>query len=215
MKTAIVTDSNSGITQAEAKDLGVYVLPMPFMIDGETYEEDINLTHEQFYARLDEGADISTSQPSPDSVMKVWESALKEYDEIVHPHVEQLERLLPDSDDAGGGLRREGVRGEQPAHIRDPAPVRSRRGGACCCRSFGSADKGGAGAHKDGLQHLRHRGHAEILKEGRQDHPGGSGARHALKDQAGAADPGGKARLLLQGAHYEAGKEHHALRGGA
>ena len=84
MKTAIVTDSNSGITQAEAKDLGVYVLPMPFMIDGETYEEDINLTHEQFYARLDEGADISTSQPSPDSVMKVWESALKEYDEIVH-----------------------------------------------------------------------------------------------------------------------------------
>ena len=84
MKTAIVTDSNSGITQAEAKDLGVYVLPMPFMIDGETYEEDINLTHEQFYARLDEGADISTSQPSPDSVMKLWESALKEYDEIVH-----------------------------------------------------------------------------------------------------------------------------------
>ena len=84
MRIAVITDSNSGITQAEARELGLYVVPMPFMINGETFEEDINLTQEQFYARLEEGAEISTSQPSPDTVMTLWEKLLKEYDEIVH-----------------------------------------------------------------------------------------------------------------------------------
>lgn len=83
-KIAIVTDSNSGITQAGGKELGVFVLPMPFMIDGETYFEDINLSQEQFYEMLTSGADISTSQPSPESVTSFWDNILKEYDEIVH-----------------------------------------------------------------------------------------------------------------------------------
>lgn len=83
-KIAIVTDSNSGITQAQAKELGVYVLPMPFMIDEKTYFEDINLTQEQFYELLKNDANISTSQPSPDAVMSLWEDLLKDYDEIVH-----------------------------------------------------------------------------------------------------------------------------------
>ena len=81
---AIVTDSNSGITQSASKELGIYVLPMPFMINEETYYEDINLTQEQFYEKLSSGADICTSQPSPESVMKLWDGLLKEYDEIVH-----------------------------------------------------------------------------------------------------------------------------------
>ena len=84
MRVAIVTDSNSGITQSEAKELGIYVLPMPFMIDGEVFEEDINLTQEQFYEKLVDGADISTSQPSPEAVMNLWDAVLKEYDEVVH-----------------------------------------------------------------------------------------------------------------------------------
>lgn len=83
-KIAIVTDSNSGITQQQAKDMGVYVLPMPFMIDGETYFEDVNLTVSEFFKKLEEGADISTSQPTPDSVMGLWDELLKEYDSIVH-----------------------------------------------------------------------------------------------------------------------------------
>ncbi len=83
-KVAIVTDSNSGITQEMAKKLGVYVLPMPFMIDGNDYYEDINLTQEQFYEMLLNDCVISTSQPSPDDVMKLWDKLLKEYDEIVH-----------------------------------------------------------------------------------------------------------------------------------
>lgn len=83
-KIAIVTDSNSGITQAQAKELGVHVLPMPFMINDETYFEDITLTQEEFYEKLEEGANISTSQPSPEAVMDLWDRLLEEYDEVVH-----------------------------------------------------------------------------------------------------------------------------------
>lgn len=83
-KIAIVTDSNSGITQAEAKELGIFVLPMPFFIDGEQYLEDINLTQEEFYKRLSEDAQISTSQPSPGAVLDLWKQVLEEYDEIIH-----------------------------------------------------------------------------------------------------------------------------------
>ena len=84
MKVAVVTDSNSGITQSKAKELGISVIPMPFMINEETFEEDINLTQEQFYEKLVEGAEISTSQPSPETVMNLWNELLKTYDEIVH-----------------------------------------------------------------------------------------------------------------------------------
>lgn len=81
---AIVTDSNSGITQAQAKELGVFVLPMPFMINEQTYFEDIDLTQEEFYQKLEGGANIGTSQPSPEAVMNLWNELLKDYDEIVH-----------------------------------------------------------------------------------------------------------------------------------
>ena len=84
MKVGIVTDSNSGITQAEGKTLGIHILPMPFMINEETFFEDISLTQEQFYERLTSGAEIRTSQPSPESVMDFWNELLKEYDELVH-----------------------------------------------------------------------------------------------------------------------------------
>jgi DegV family protein with EDD domain len=83
-KIAIVTDSNSGITQSQAKELGIYVLPMPFMINEETFYEDITLSQEAFYEKLSEGAHVITSQPTPDSVMKLWDELLEEYDEIVH-----------------------------------------------------------------------------------------------------------------------------------
>lgn len=81
---AVVTDSNSGITQKQAQEMGLYVLPMPFMINNETYFEDITLSQAEFYERLASGADVVTSQPSPDSVMKLWDELLQTYDEIVH-----------------------------------------------------------------------------------------------------------------------------------
>ncbi len=83
-KIAVVTDSNSGITQSQAKECGLYVLPMPFMINEEPFYEDITLTQEQFYRRLSENADVITSQPSPEDVIKLWDELLASYDEIVH-----------------------------------------------------------------------------------------------------------------------------------
>lgn len=83
-KIAVVTDSNSGITQTQAKELGISVIPTPFFVNGELYLEDITLTREEFYEKLEEDAEISTSQPAPGDLIDTWESLLKEYDEIVH-----------------------------------------------------------------------------------------------------------------------------------
>ena len=84
MRIGIVTDSNSGITQAQAARMGVFVLPMPFTIDGQDYFEDISLTQQEFYEKLREGSDIATSQPSPEAVMNLWDQVLGEYDQVVH-----------------------------------------------------------------------------------------------------------------------------------
>ena len=83
-RIAIVTDSNSGITQAQAAEYGITVLPMPFYINEELYFEEINLTQEEFYTKLEEGAEISTSQPAAGDVLELWDSLLKEYEEIVY-----------------------------------------------------------------------------------------------------------------------------------
>ena len=83
-KIAIVTDSNSGITQDQGRELGVYVLPMPFYINDVMYLEGITLTQEEFYRRLQQDEPISTSQPSPAEVCGLWDNLLKEYDEVVH-----------------------------------------------------------------------------------------------------------------------------------
>ena len=79
-----MTDSNSGITQKEARELGIRVVPMPFYIDGQLFYEDITLTQKEVYEKLSGDADISTSQPSPADVMEIWEELLDEYDEVVH-----------------------------------------------------------------------------------------------------------------------------------
>ncbi len=84
-KVCIITDSNSGITQSESKELGIVVIPMPFYINEVQHFEDIDMTQEQFYeALMDEKTEVSTSQPSPDTIMQTWRENLKEYDEIVH-----------------------------------------------------------------------------------------------------------------------------------
>lgn len=84
MKTAIITDSNSGITQSEAKKLGIYVVPMPVLIDGELYFEDLTLSQEQFYEKLKSDANVSTSQPNPLDVGEIWAEALKDNDSVIY-----------------------------------------------------------------------------------------------------------------------------------
>lgn len=83
-KIAIITDSNSGILQSEAKELGIFVLPMPFFIDEKLHREEIDLSQEAFYQILSEDGDVSTSQPSPADITDLWDEVLKSYDEIVH-----------------------------------------------------------------------------------------------------------------------------------
>lgn len=83
-KVIIMTDSNSGITQAQAKEMGVVVLPMPFYINEEMFYEDIDLFQEQFYEKLQAGGDIKTSMPLVGDVTDKWDELLKEYDEVVY-----------------------------------------------------------------------------------------------------------------------------------
>lgn len=80
----IVTDSHSGITQQQAEEMGIYVLPMPFYIDDICYYEDVTLSRQEFFNKLDSGAKISTSQPSPVELMKLWDKALKDYEQLIY-----------------------------------------------------------------------------------------------------------------------------------
>ncbi|MDO5477135.1 MAG: DegV family protein [Eubacteriales bacterium] len=83
-KVAVMTDSNSGITQLEGKEMGIGVVPMPFTIDDKTYYEDINLTREEFFQMMADGKDIVTSQPAPGNLMDMWDKALEKNDQIVY-----------------------------------------------------------------------------------------------------------------------------------
>ena len=83
-KIAVVTDSNSGITQSQGQELGIFIVPMPFTINNEDFFEDINLSQEQFYDKLAEDSGVSTSQPSPDSLMTLWDKVLEEYDQLIY-----------------------------------------------------------------------------------------------------------------------------------
>ena len=102
MKVAVVTDSNSGITQAQAKEMGVYVLPMPFMIDGTEYLEDINLTQKEFYEHLSGGSRCEHIPAVPGDDLK---SLGKTFGGIrcscAHSDVQRAFELLPDGKDAG------------------------------------------------------------------------------------------------------------------
>lgn len=84
MKVAVVTDSNTGVSPKDAEKEGIYSIPMPFMIQGESFEEEIDLTQEEFYKKLESGDEIATSQPSPERVLELWGKLLQEYDQIVH-----------------------------------------------------------------------------------------------------------------------------------
>lgn len=84
-RVKIITDSNSGITQRQGEEMGIEVVPMPFFINETQYLEDITMTQEDFYRALaDDRAEVSTSQPSPETIMEIWTQGLEEYDEIVH-----------------------------------------------------------------------------------------------------------------------------------
>ena len=83
-KVKIVTDSNSGILQSEAEDLGIYVIPMPFTVNNEEYLEEISMSQDEFYKHLEADADVKTSQPSQYYLENLWNDLLKDYDELLY-----------------------------------------------------------------------------------------------------------------------------------
>ena len=83
-KIAVITDSNAHFTNEEAESLGISIVPMPFMIGEETYFEGITLSREEFYKKMEAGANIVTSQPSPSDVLNIWDKALETHDEVVY-----------------------------------------------------------------------------------------------------------------------------------
>ena len=83
-KIGVITDSHSGITQEQAKKLGIMVLPMPFYFDNECYYEDVDLSREEFFQKLSSSSEVATSQPSPADVMELWDKGLKDYGQIVY-----------------------------------------------------------------------------------------------------------------------------------
>ena len=101
MKPAIVTDSNSGITQAQARELGIFVLPMPVIIDGTVYYEDVDLTAHQFFQALDRRQTVTTSQPAPDDVTSLWD---RPRPAGLYPHVQRSVLFLCRSRRPGGRL---------------------------------------------------------------------------------------------------------------
>lgn len=80
----VVTDSHSSITQEEAKKLGIYVLPMPFYVDETCYFEDVDISRDEFFEKMKAGSKVSTSQPGPEDVMKIWDQALRQYEQILY-----------------------------------------------------------------------------------------------------------------------------------
>ena len=84
MKTAIITDTNSGINKKEADEMGIFLLPMPVIVKDKTYLEGIDISLGEMYEMMEDGIETSTSQPSPGSLMEMWDDILEEYDEVVH-----------------------------------------------------------------------------------------------------------------------------------
>lgn len=83
-KVAVITDTNSSMTNEEAEQLGIFLLPMPFIVNGQQYLDGVDCTYEHFFEMLAEGADVSTSQPAPDALTSLWDKILEDYDEIIH-----------------------------------------------------------------------------------------------------------------------------------
>ena len=196
-RVAIVTDSNSGITQETACEMGIRVLPMPFTIDGKEYFEGISLTQKEFYERLAQDADIATSQPSPESVMDLWKELLMEYDEVVHIPMSSglsgsCQTAIALADDFDGKVQ---VVNNQRISITQRQTV---------------ADADRLAESEAGIQHLYYGGNAEIPEKGRTPYACSGSYRNLAAHQAGSADPGRTAGYIFQGTNHAAGKENHA-----
>ena len=206
-KIAIVTDSNSGITQAQAKRLGIEVIPMPFFIDGKLYLEDITLTQEEFYQHLTQDSDISTSQPAPGEIMELWDRLLEEYEEIVHipmssglsSSCETAMALAADYDGRVRVVNNQRISVTQRQSVLDAMELAAEGKSAVESRSVWRK--------KTGCEYLHYRRYLEILEKGRADHCGGSGNRNGAEFKTRSPDSRRETRCVCKSAWMEAGKK--------
>ena len=132
---AIVTDSNCGMSPAQANELGIYMLPMPFFIDDKEYLEDIDMNQAQFFQHLEQNPScrVSTSQPTPESVTTLWDKLLKDYDEIVH---------IPMSSGLSSSMQTAHMLAEDyDGHVRVKQPENLRNFTLLCHRSHPAGQK--------------------------------------------------------------------------
>ena len=177
---AIVTDSNSGISQAEGKELGIYVIPMPCLVDGKLYYENVDITKEQFYHFMESDADLTTSQPSPGDVMDLWDKLLKEYDEIVHI---PMSSGLSASCSTAMGLAQD--------YDGKVQVVNNQRISVTIQYLFGSR-------------------YLKISEKRRPYHTGCSTSRICAEPETASSDPGRKTGCLQKSPWYESCQEKHA-----
>lgn len=193
-RTAIATDSNSGITQSQAKELGVFVLPMPFFMRGKIQFEDIDLTQEQFYEILAEDAAVSTSQPSPGDLMDFWNKILEEYDDIVYiPMSSGLSTSCDTatvlSEDYEGKVQvvnNQRISVTQQQSVLDAKKMANR--GVQQRISQSNSGRGCAGC-----KYLYYGRYVKIPEKRRPRYAGSSHDRNRFKYQTGADDPGREA----------------------
>ena len=210
-KIAIVTDSNSGITQEMGKTMGIHVIPMPFFIDGELFLEDITLTQEEFYKRLGEDSDISTSQPSPGEVMECWDKLLKEYDEIVHIPMSSglsstchaAQSLSQEYEGKVCVVDNQRISVTQKQSVEDAIVLRDAGKSASEIKEILEAEKLQASIYitVDTLKYL---------KKGGRDYTGCRGARNGIEPETGASDSGRKTGCIFKSKRMESRKAYYA-----
>ena len=195
-RVAVLTDSNSGITQAAGKELGVGILPMPFFIDGEEYFEEITLSQKEFYERLKANHDVKTSQPAPGDVMGMWDKYLEEYDEVVYipmssglsSSCETAIMLSTDYDGKVQVVNNQRISVTQRQSVLDALKLRDAGKNAAEIKEI---------LEKVKLESsIYYCGYAQVFKERRTHYAGGSGDWYSSEFKAGASDSGREARRL-------------------
>lgn len=205
-KVAVMTDSNSGITQIEAKEMGIAVLPMPFIIDDKIYYEDISLTQEEFYEKLAQNATVSTSQPSVEDVTKYWDKALEDADEVVYIPMSSglsgscstAQMLSQDYDGRVQVVDNQRISVTQRQSAMDAIELAERGMNAAQIKALLEQEKMQSSIYimLDTLTYL---------KKGGRITPGSSGSWHSTSFKAGASDPGREVRCFYDCPHQEAG----------
>lgn len=207
---AIVTDSNCGMSPAQARELGVHMLPMPFFIDDKEYLEDIDMNQADFFQYLEQnpGCRVSTSQPTPESVTDLWDKLLKDYDEIVHIPMSsglsssmQTAKML--SEDYGGRVRVvNNQRISGTLRYSTIEAIQQAKNGL-------SASEIGNWLEETRFDSSIYSSNSEISQTGRSYHPCCRSNRNYAPSETSTSDPGGKAGCLLQSPHHDPGQKHH------